>query len=324
MNRRSLLRTGTVLTLMMAAPSVLAQPLRRTARVGILNYAGAQDIRVREFRDGLRELGYVEGQNLAIAYRWADGRLDRLPELASELVAANVDVIIAIGPAVWAAKRATAAVPIVIAFSGDPVGNGVVSNLARPGGNVTGFSYMSTDLAAKRLQLLTQMLRPHPRIGILYNPDEPATELEMQQTKAAAGALDARLQPLATRHPNDLQPAFAEAARESADALMVFTHGFAVLNSATIIDLAGRNRVATMYGWRDFVHDGGLVSYGPNIQLIVRKAASYVDRIIKGAKPGDLPVEQPTKFELVVNLKTAKALGLTIPQSILIRADEII
>jgi ABC-type uncharacterized transport system substrate-binding protein len=324
MNRRSLLRTGTGLTLMMAVPSVLAQPLRRIARVGILNYAGAQDTRVSEFRDGLRALGYVEGQNLAITYRWADGRLDRLPELAGELIAANIDVIIAIGPAVWAAKRATTTVPIVIAFSGDPVGNGVVSNLARPDGNVTGFSYMSTDLAAKRLQLLTQMLPPHPRIGILYNPDEPATELEMQQTKTAAGALVTRLQPLAARHPNDLQRAFAEAVRERADALIVFTHGFAVLNSATIIELAGRNRVPTMYGWRDFVHDGGLMSYGPNIQLIVRKAASYVDRIIKGAKPGDLPVEQPTTFELVINLKTAKALGLTIPQSLLIRADQVI
>lgn len=204
MNRRSLLRTGTGLTLMMAVPSVLAQPLRRIARVGILNYAGAQDTRVSEFRDGLRALGYVEGQNLAITYRWADGRLDRLPELAGELIAANIDVIIAIGPAVWAAKRATTTVPIVIAFSGDPVGNGVVSNLARPGGNVTGFSYMSTDLAAKRLQLLTQMLPPHPRVGILYNPDEPATELEMQQTKTAAGALVTRLQPLAGRHPDDL------------------------------------------------------------------------------------------------------------------------
>jgi ABC-type uncharacterized transport system substrate-binding protein len=212
----------------------------------------------------------------------------------------------------------------VIAFSGDPVGNGVVSNLARPGGNVTGFSYMSTDLAAKRLELLTQLLPPHPRVGILFNPDEPATELEMQQTKAAAGALIARLQPLSVRHPNDLERVFAEAARDRIDAVIIFTHGFAVLNSAKIIELAGRNRVPTMYGWRDFVHAGGLISYGPNIGLIVRKAASYVDRIVRGAKPGDLPVEQPTKFELVINLKTAKALGLTIPQSVLLRADEVI
>ena len=183
---------------------------------------------------------------------------------------------------------------------------------------------MSTDLAAKRLELLTQLLPRHPRVGILFSPDEPATELEMQQTKAAAGALTATLRPLAVRHSNDVDRAFAEAARERIDALVVFTHGFAVLNSAKIIELAGRTRVPTMYGWRDFVHEGGLISYGPNIELIVRKAARYVDRIVRGAKPGDLPVEQPTKFELVINLKTAKALGLTIPQSLLLRADQVI
>ena len=244
--------------------------------------------------------------------------------IAAELVAAKVDVIIAIGPAVWAAKRATTTIPIVIAFSGDPVGNGVVANLARPGGNITGFSYMSTDLAAKRLELLTQMLTPNPRVGILYNPDEPATELEMQQTKAAASAIPARLQPLATRQPNDLPAAFGEAVRDRVDALIVFTHGFAVLNGRRIIELAARNRVPTMYGWRDFVDDGGLISYGPNIELMVKKAASYVDRIIKSEKPGDLPVQFPTKFEMVLNLKTAKALGLTIPPSILARADEVI
>jgi putative ABC transport system substrate-binding protein len=168
------------------------------------------------------------------------------------------------------------------------------------------------------------MLPPHPRIGILYNPDEPATELEMQQTKAAASAIAAKLQPLAARHPHDLQQAFAEAVRERADALLVFTHGFAVLNGTRIIELAGRNRVPTMYGWRDFVHAGGLMSYGPNIELMGRKAASYVDRIIKGEKPGELPVEQPSKFELVINLKTARALRLTIPPSLLARADQVI
>ena len=321
-DRRSVLLSG--LTVAMLAPRVAAQLSRRVAHIGILNYAAAQDVRVREFRDGLRELGYVEGQNLAITYRWADGRLDRLPDLAAELVAAKVDVIIAIGPAVWAAKRATTTIPIVIAFSGDPVGNGVVANLARPGGNITGFSYMSTDLAAKRLELLTQMLAPQPRVGILYNPDEPATELEMQQTKAAALAIPARLHPLATRQPSDLPPAFAEAVRERADALIVFTHGFAVLNGPRIIELAARSRVPTMYGWRDFVDDGGLISYGPNIELMVKKAASYVDRIVKSEKPGDLPVQQPTRFDLAINLKTMRSLGITIPQSVLIRADYVV
>jgi putative tryptophan/tyrosine transport system substrate-binding protein len=254
------------LAMLMVATAVSAQPPRRIARVGILNYAAAQDVRVNEFRDGLRELGYVEGQNLAITYRWADGRLDRLPELAAELVASNVDVIIAIGPAVWAAKRTTNTVPIVIAFSGDPVGNGVVSNLAWPGGNITGFSYMSTDLAAKRLELLNRMFPRNARIAILYNPDEPATAQEMRETDTAARAIGVTLQPLPARHPADLEQAFAAAVRERAGALIVFTHGFAVLNRGRIIELAARQRLPTMYGWRDFVNEGGLMSYGPTSQ----------------------------------------------------------
>jgi putative ABC transport system substrate-binding protein len=297
---------------------------RRHARVGILNYADAQDANVNEFRNGLRELGYVEGQNLAITYRWADGHLDHLPEMAAELVASGVDVIVAIGPAVWAAKRTTTTVPIVIAFSGDPVGNGVVSNLARPGGNITGFSYMSTDLAAKRLELLTQAFSNSARIAVLYSPGEPATALEMQQTEAAARAIGVTLQPLAVGHPDDLEQAFAAAARESADALIVFSHGFAVLNRHRIIELAARQRLPAMYGWRDFVNDGGLMSYGPNIRLIIRRAAIYVDRIVKGEKPGDLPVEQPARLELILNLKTARALGLEVPDRLLARADEVI
>ena len=311
------------LAVLMVATAVSAQPLR-IARVGILNYAAAQDARVNDFREGLRELGYVEGQNLAITYRWADGRLDRLPGLAAELVASNVDVIIAIGPAVWAAKRTTSTVPIVIAFSGDPVGNGVVSNLARPGGNITGFSYMSTDLAAKRLELLHQTFPRNARIAVLYNPDEPATAQEIRETDTAARAIGVTLLPLAARHPDDLEQAFATAVRERAGALIVLTHGFAVLNRLRIIELAARQRLPTMYGWRDFVDGGGLMSYGPDIPAMVRKAASYVDRIIKGEKPGDLPLEQPARLELIVNLKTAKALGLTIPPSLLLRADQVI
>jgi putative ABC transport system substrate-binding protein len=214
-----------------------AQPRERVlriARVGILNYAAAQDVRVTEFRDGLRQLGYIEGQNLAITYRWADGQLDRLPTLAAELVASKVEVIIAIGPAVWAAKRTTSTVAIVIAFSGDPVGNGVVSNLARPGGNITGFSYMSTDLAAKRLELLHQTFPNNARIAILYDPSEPATALEMRETEAAARVIGVTLLPLPVSHPDDLGQAFAAANGERADGVIVFTHGFAVLNHGTL------------------------------------------------------------------------------------------
>jgi putative ABC transport system substrate-binding protein len=298
--------------------------VHRIARVGILNYAAAQDVRVNEFRDGLGQLGYVEGQNLAITYRWADGHLDRLPALAAELVTSNVEVIIAIGPAVWAAKRTTSTIPIVIAFSGDPVGNGVVSNLARPGGNITGFSYMSTDLAAKRLELLHRTFPRNARIAILYDPSEPATALEMRETEAAARAIGVTLLPLPVGHPDDLRQAFATAADEQADALIVFTHGFAVLNQGRIIQMAARQRLPTMYGWRDFANEGGLMSYGPKIPVMVRKAATYVDRIIRGEKPGDLPVEQPARLELVLNLKTAKALGLEIPPTLLALADEVI
>jgi putative ABC transport system substrate-binding protein len=307
-----------------AASAQQRERVHRIARVGILNYAAAQDVRVNEFRDGLGQLGYVEGQNLAITYRWADGHLDRLPALAAELVTSNVEVIIAIGPAVWAAKRTTSTIPIVIAFSGDPVGNGVVSNLARPGGNITGFSYMSTDLAAKRLELLHRTFPRNARIAILYDPSEPATALEMRETEAAARAIGVTLLPLPVGHPDDLRQAFATAADEQADALIVFTHGFAVLNQGRIIQMAARQRLPTMYGWRDFANEGGLMSYGPKIPVMVRKAATYVDRIIRGEKPGDLPVEQPARLELVLNLKTAKALGLEIPPTLLALADEVI
>jgi putative ABC transport system substrate-binding protein len=296
----------------------------RVPNVGILNYAAADDVLVNEFRAALAELGHVEGPSLTISYRWADGRFDRLPELAAQLVASRVDVIIALGPATWAAKTATNSVPIVIAFSGDPVGNGVVSNLARPGGNITGFSYMSTDLASKRVELLARTFPKNRRIGILYNPAEPATKLEMQESEVAARAIGVILQPLAAVSPEEVDQSFATATREEVDGLIVFTHGFAVLNRKRIVEQAASRRLPTMYGWREFVDEGGLMSYGPNVPVMVRKAASYVDRIIKGEKPGDLPIEQPARLELVVNLKTAKALSLDIPPALLAVADAVI
>jgi putative tryptophan/tyrosine transport system substrate-binding protein len=298
--------------------------VRRVSNVGILNYAAAEDTLVNEFRSALRELGHIEGQTLTITYRWADGQFERLPSLTAELVASKVDVIIALGPATWAAKSATDTIPIVIAFSGDPVGNGVVSNLARPGGNITGFSYMSTDLAAKRIELLSQTFPKNGSIGILYNPSEPATVLEMRETERAARAIGVTLQPLAASSPHQLNECFATAVREKTDALIVFTHGFAVLNRRRIIEQAASQRLPTMYGWREFVDEGGLMSYGPSVPAMVRKAASYVDRIIKGEKPGDLPIEQPARLELIVNLKTAKTLGLNVPPTLLARADEVI
>ena len=323
MNRRAFLCGLTLGTL--AAPLATgAQPPGRIPRVGILNSDTMQDARVGEFRDGLRKLGYVEGQNLLITYRWADGQLDRLPALVDDLLASHVDVIVAIGASVWAAKRQTSTVPIVMAFSGDPVGTAMVPSLARPGGNITGLSFMSSDLAAKRLELLKQMFPRIARVAVLYVPAEVSTVPELRETEAAAGTINVTLQPLQVRHPDDLGPLFAKATRERADALLVFAHAFAFVHRDRIVELAARQRLPTMFGWREFVDIGGLTSYGPNVNTMLRRAAGYVDRILKGAKPADLPIEQPTKFELVINLKTAKALGLTIPRTLLLRADQVI
>jgi putative ABC transport system substrate-binding protein len=297
---------------------------RNTPIVGILNYAAAHDVRVIQFLNALRDLGYVEGRNVALIQRPADGVSDRLPELAAELVAAKVDLIIALGPVVWAAKQATTTIPIVIAFSGNPERQGVVASLARPGGNLTGFSYMSGDLAGKRLELLCSALAKCSRIAVLYNPQEPATTLEFEETTAAARRLGVSLQPVAARQPDELEQAFADAERGRVEGLLVFTHGFAVLNRAGIVELAARQRLPVMYGWREFVEEGGLMSYGPDIRILVRQAATYVDRILKGEKPSNLPVQQPTRLELIINLKTARALDLTFPPTLLARADEVI
>jgi ABC-type uncharacterized transport system substrate-binding protein len=301
-----------------------AQQASRQPQIGILNYAADDDMRVRQFRTALRELGYIEDKNVVIAIRSARGALDQLGPLAEKLVADKVDIIVALGPAVWAAKRATTTIPIVIAFSGDPVGDGVVASLARPGGNLTGFSYMSTDLAAKRLELLSEAFSRNKRVGALYNPLEPATKREMEATQAAGRSVGVSVIPVAARDAGELESAFQMAVGEKTDGLIVFTHGFAVLSRARIIQLAALNRLPILYGWREFVDEGGLMSYGPDIENLVRRAATYVDRIIKGASPGDLPIEQPTRLQLVVNLKTAKALGLAIPFAVLARADEVI
>jgi putative tryptophan/tyrosine transport system substrate-binding protein len=325
MRRRDFIK-GIAGSIAVSSPLVVRAQVPRgqkIANVGMLNYAAANDALVEEFRRALRQLGYVEGQTITTTYRWADGNFDRLPALAEELVAQKVDVIIALGPAVWAAKRTTTTIPIVIAFSGDPVGDQVVPNLARPGGNITGFSYMSTDLAAKRLELLSQSF-PNGRAAILYNPDEPATRLELKATETAAQALGVKLLPLTARRSEDIAQVFAQASGERVAGVIVFTHGFAVLNRERIIEMAARERLPTVYGWRDFVTAGGLMSYGPNIQIIVRKAAVYVDRIIKGEQAGSLPVEQPARLELALNLGTARALGISIPPALLARADEVI
>ncbi len=312
------------LILLTSTAAVSPEPQRRAPTVGVLNYAVAHDIRVIQVLNALRDLGYVEGRNVTIVQRHADGVLDRLPELANELVEAKVDLIIALGPAVWAAKQATTTTPIVIAFSGNPEQQGVVASLARPGGNLTGFSYMSSDLAGKRLELLCSAFTKCNSIAVLYNPQEPATKRELEETESAARSLGVALKPVAARHSEDLEQAFADAEHGRVEGLLVFTHGFAVLNSAHIIEMAARQRLPVLYGWRDFVEQGGLMSYGPDIKILVRQAAIYVDRILKGEKPSHLPVQQPTRLELIINLKTARALGLDVSPALLARADEVI
>ena len=257
----------------------IAQPRARVPHVGILNYAADDDIRVRQFRAAIAGAGYIEGSNLTLTLRSADGVFDRLPGLAAELVAAKIDVIIALGPATWAARQATASIPIIVAFSGDMVEMGVVESLARPGGNITGFSYMSGDLAVKRLDLLRSAFSRSRRIGALYNPREPATKGELASTEAAALTLKVAFVPIAAETPGELEAAFRTATAQQIDGLIVLTHGFAVLNDARIIALAAQHRLAALYGWRDFVAEGGLMSYGPDIEGLVGGAARQVDRI---------------------------------------------
>jgi putative ABC transport system substrate-binding protein len=235
-----------------------------------------------------------------------------------------MDVIVTLGAAVWAAKRATTSIPIVVAFSGDLLSVGIVPDMARPGGNITGLSLLSTDLAAKRLELLKEALPRIERVAILYDPDEVATVPELQETERAAAKLGIKLQPLQVRLAGELEGAFAAMDRGGTNALIVFAHAYAYRNRVRIIELANEHGRPAMYGWRQFVDSGGLMSYGPNVKAVVRRAAIYVDRILKGARPGDIAVEQPTKLELVINAKTAKALGLTMPPALLFRADEVI
>ena len=314
MRRRAFLLAG--LAGALTPLPLAAQQLPTRPHVGILNYADDDDLRVRQFQAALAAVGYVEGKSLALTLRSANGAFDRLPALADELVAAKVDAIIALGPATWAARQATTTIPIVVAFSGDMVEMGVVASLAKPGGNITGFSYMSGDLAAKRLELLTSAFGKSRRAGVLYNPREPATKGELAATEAAAKRLEVALVPLAAQTPEELDAAFRTAKAQNVDGLMVLTHGFAVLNRARIIEPAQSHRLPMLYGWRDFVLEGGHVLWARH-RGAGQDAAGHDDRILEGASPAGLPVEQPTRLLLTVNLKTAKDLGFTLPPAIL-------
>jgi putative ABC transport system substrate-binding protein len=330
MNRRAFLSilSGGLLAAPLAAE---AQQPTKIARIGYLSPNLATSPHLREaFRQGLRDLGYVEGRNLVIEYRDAEGRFERIPALAAELVALKVDVIVTEGgntAVPVAAKQATRTLPIVFASASDPVASGLVTSLARPGDNVTGLSSFTTELVGKRLELLTQSVPGVGQIAVLWLPGAlgERTDKEMLTgAEVAARGLGVRLQFVEARAPADFDRAFSDMTRARAGALTLLPSNLFRREHRRLLDLAARHRLPAVYPWRDFVDAGGLMSYGASLTDSSRRAATYVDKILKGAKPGDLPVEQPTKFELVINLKTARTLALTIPPSVLSRADQVI
>ncbi len=303
-----------------------AQP-SKTARVGVLasSTEGNFGPNVKAFREALGATGWVEGRNLTLHVRYAGEQYGRIPELVTELVRLEVDVLVSFGtPATLAAKRATTTIPIVMESLSDAVSTGLVANLARPGGNVTGVSGFAPELSGKRLELIREMLPRAERIAVLVNGANPATAPVLRATESAAQQVRMKLRVFDLRLPAELRPAFETMQRERADALMLVPDPLLFAERLTIIQLAARHRVPAVYETRSFAEKGGLLSYGPLEQERFQRMAWYVDRILRGARPGDLPIEQPTTFELVVNLKTAAALGLTIPQSLLRRADEVI
>ena len=333
MDRRAFIGTlaGGLLTAPLAAR---AQQAGKVPRIGLLSPASPSDagrkpsdlaVLFAAFQDAMRELGYVDGQSIKIESRWAEDNYDRLPRLAADLVRLKVDVIVTYGtPASQAAKRATGTIPIVMAAIIDPVASGLVASIARPGGNVTGQSMMSPDLVGKQLEILRELVPKVSRVTLLHNPANPGNAPQVRNAQDAAGALGLRLQPLGARDPSEIDNAFAAMTNEQSGAVIVLVDAILQENRTRITDLAARHRLPAVYGLSEYAKAGGLLAYGPNRLDMFRHAVTYVDKILKGAKPGDLPIEQPQKFELIVNLKTAKALGLTIPQSLLLRADQVI
>jgi ABC-type uncharacterized transport system substrate-binding protein len=307
-----------------------AQQVAKVARIGFLSLNQAPNRHLHEaFRQGLRDLGYVEGRNVVIESRDAEGKPERLPALAAELVALKVDVILTGGgtPPALAAKQATKTIPIVFSSAPDPVTDGLVTSLARPGGNVTGLSNLNAELVGKCLEHLKQAVPGVSQVAVLWQPgfmDERADKDMLKAADVAARALGVRLQLVEARGPADLDRAFSDMTKARAGALTVLPSAMLFTERRRLVDLATKSRLPAVYAQREFVEAGGLMAYGPSLADLFRRAATYVDKILKGAKPADLPVEQPTKFELVINLKTAKALGLTIPPSLLGRADEVI
>ena len=328
MDRRAFL--GTLAGGLLVAPlAAEAQPAGKMPRVGYLSPGSSSDPgrqrRFEAFRQGLRELGYVEGQDIVIESRWAEGKYERYPALAADLVRLKVDVIVAVGGrASQDAQQATRTIPIVMSVTIDPLGTGLVASLARPGGNVTGLSLMASEVVGKQLELLKEVVPKVSRVALLWNPANPGSAPQLREAEASARVLGVRLQTLEARVPQEIDRAFAAMTRERAGALVVLTDSIFTNQRRQIAELAAERRLPAVYGNSEHAEAGGLVAYSANFLDLERRAATFVDKILKGAKPADLPVEQSTKFELIINLKTAKALGLTIPPSLLSRADEVI
>jgi putative ABC transport system substrate-binding protein len=304
-----------------------AQQPKKVPRIGYLTATSrsVNPARIEAFRQGLRELGYVEGENIVIEWRHADGKADRLPRLAAELVHLHMDIIVSGGStATRAVKQATSTIPIVMCQDNDPVGNGFVASLARPGGNITGLATLRSELSGKRFELLKEIVPKLSRVAVIGSSSNPGNAQSLKETEIAAGAFGVKLQYLDVLGPKDIDTAFQQATKEHADAVLVLASP--VLNSrrSQVVELAAKSRVPAIYDRRDFGELGGLVTYGTSVVELDHRAATYVNKILKGAKPADLPVEQPTKFDLVINLKTAKQIGLTIPPNVLARADRVI
>jgi putative ABC transport system substrate-binding protein len=307
--------------------AVRAQPAGKVRRIGFMGNSTPEleANLIEPFRDGLRALGYVEGGNLQIEYRWAEGNYDRFPELVAELLAQKVELIVTAGtPATQAVKRATSTVPLVMVAVGDPVGTGIVPSLARPGGNITGLSSIAPDLEGKRLELLRDLLPNLAHVAVFWNPSNAFHAGSLKQAHIAAGKLGIKLLPLAMRRTEDLDAAFKTILKERPEALDILADRIYLHDRQPIMDFATQNKLPSVSAYRELVMAGGLMSFGPSYEHMHRRAADYVDKILKGAKPGDLPIEQPTKFDLRVNLKAAKAIGLHIPDRFLLRADEVI
>ena len=331
MNRRDFLVAVVALLALVVAAAPLAaeaQQAGKVYRIGYLSAPSRASVEqvLQAFLRKLRELGWVEGHNLIIEYRWAEGNVERLPDLAAELVRRNVDVIVApAGSAALAAKNATSSIPIVMIFPSDPVEMGLVASLSRPGGNVIGTTFTpGPEIFGKQLQILKEAVPHASRVAVLSNPADASFALQVREVEATARSLGIRLQHVEARGPEEFESAFAAMARERADALLVNGTSTFLAHRVRLAELAVKGRLPTMHSFRESVEAGGLMAYAVNMADFVGRAAVYVDKILKGAKPADLPVEQPTKFELVINLKAAKALGISVPQSLLLRADEVI